>query len=69
MALEGLWMSPGACRDAAAPPPIAKSGATPGRRVTLLVDAEPLAELPARDPRAAPRPGQLRPDVDRPLSA
>jgi hypothetical protein len=33
----------------------------------LLVDAEQLAKLPARDPRPAPRPGQHRPGVDRQL--
>jgi hypothetical protein len=46
---------------AAAPPPIASSGPRPGR--ALLVDAEQLAEVPARDRRAGP--GQLRPELDR----
>jgi hypothetical protein len=34
---------------------MADPGPRPGRRVALLVDAEQLAELPARDPRAARR--------------
>jgi hypothetical protein len=44
-------------------------GPRTSRRVALLLDPEQLAELPARDPRAARGPGQLRPDVHRPLSA
>ena len=64
---EGSEWRPGACsgrRSARA-----GAGPRPGRRMALVVNAEQLAELPARDPRAAPRPGPLRPDVRRPLNA
>jgi hypothetical protein len=63
MALEGSGWRPGTCRDRRSP--IASSGPRPGQRDALLVDAEQLAELPARDRRAAPRPVQLRPEVRR----
>jgi hypothetical protein len=53
MTLEGSGWRLGACRDPAEP--VASLGPGPGRRVALLVDAEQLAELPARDPRPAPR--------------
>jgi hypothetical protein len=66
MALEGSGWRPGTCREPAEPV-ASPGGGRPGRRVALRVDAEQLAELPARDPRAAPRPGQLRPDVRRQL--
>jgi len=72
---RGLKTEHGKARDGAQEPagtrqrPIASPGSTPSRRVVLLVEAEQRAELPARDPRAGPRPGQLRPDVRRPLNA
>ena len=52
-------MAPGACRDQRSP----HSQPGPGRRVALLVDARQQAELPARNSRAAPRPGQRRLNV------
>jgi hypothetical protein len=45
--------------------PHSQIGPEAGRRVALLVDAEPLGELPARDPRAAPRPVTGRPAISR----
>jgi len=55
MTREGSEWLPGACRG-----PGRQLGPRPGRRVALLVDAEPLAELPTRDLRAAaPHPVQL----------
>ena len=60
MALEGA-RKPAGTRQS----PITSSGRRPARRVALLVDEEQLAELAARIPHAAPRPGLLRPDVRR----
>jgi hypothetical protein len=60
MALEGSGWRPGACRDPAEPHSQLGPEARPARGV--LVEAEQLAELSARDPRAAQRPIQLRPE-------
>ena len=57
MTREGSEWLPGACGGPSGAG--RQLGPKPGRRVALLVDAEPLAELPTRDLRAAPHPVQL----------